>query len=50
MAPERGAMLENWLLAQVFAFGALMSFSSYLTYRQKTKRMKKFKRTQAIVI
>jgi hypothetical protein len=43
-------MLDVWMLLQVFGFGALLWFSSYLTYRRRIKQIKKLKRCQAVLV
>ncbi|HSV49254.1 MAG TPA: hypothetical protein VLH35_02975 [Candidatus Acidoferrales bacterium] len=42
--------MELWIIAQMLAFGAFLSFSSYMTYRRRTSQTKKFKLKQAILM
>ncbi len=43
-------MLDTWVIMQVLAFGVFFYFGSYLTYRQRAKRLKKLKRNEAILV
>ncbi len=50
MRREEKINMDIWIIIQVFAFGAFLSFSSYLTYRQRTKQIKKLKQKQAMLV
>lgn len=43
-------MLEIWVMVQVLAVGAFFAFSSYLTHRQRIKRIEKLNRTPKLLI
>jgi hypothetical protein len=42
--------LDLMVIINVIAFGVFLSFSSYLTYRRRTKYVKKIRANQAVLL
>jgi hypothetical protein len=43
-------MFDSWMILQVAAFGGLMFFGSYLSYRMRVKRQKRIRKPNAVLV